>query len=132
MKVEGMSITTILRSADQSVPHQHILLTRSSLLLIVEIWFNNKNFFNDLRCISVYRKEWYSFITLTVEDEMQFAVGIRLLYAYTVCYTDLHQLYCKCKKFWEMPLKRNRVLESDSVKKSHADRQTDKQWSDNA
>jgi len=33
------------RSADQSVPHEHILLTRKSMLLFIELWFDDKNFF---------------------------------------------------------------------------------------
>jgi hypothetical protein len=55
---------TLLRSADHSVPHKHILLTKEqSLLLSVELGFDDKHFFNDPRCSSVYRKEWQGFIT---------------------------------------------------------------------
>jgi hypothetical protein len=48
---------------------------------------------------------------------MQFAVHITFLQACTICYTGHYGLYSKCKTFWEMPSKRNRVIECDSEKK---------------
>jgi len=44
---------------------------------------------------------------------MQFAIVIKLLWVSTVCYTFPYQLHSKCKIFWKMLVKRNRVLESD-------------------
>jgi len=40
------------------------------------------------------------------------------------CQNSPCQLYSKCKIFWEMSSKRNRVLESDSKKKRQTQRQT--------
>jgi len=50
------------------------------------------------------------------------------MHAGTVHYTGPMQMYSKCKIFWKMPLKRNRVLESDSERE---ETEADKQWTDN-
>jgi len=47
----------LLRSADQAVPHKHILLTRSSLSSCSQNYGSIRNIFL-MRCSSVYSKEW--------------------------------------------------------------------------
>jgi len=50
-------------------------------VLFVELGFNNKYFFNNIRCSSVTGRSGRSLLYQTAEDEMQFAVGMyHLLY----------------------------------------------------
>jgi hypothetical protein len=67
------------RNADQSVGHKHSVDKKQSLLLFKELGFNNTRFSVTRDTVQYTGRSSRVLLHQTVEDEMQFAVGITLL-----------------------------------------------------
>jgi hypothetical protein len=68
----------LLKSADQSLPHKHNVDKKQSLLLLVELGFDNK-YLMRRDAVQYIGRSGRILLHHSIEDETQFALDIRLM-----------------------------------------------------